>query len=290
MTTTLTPAEIKKDFERFGKKLKEVKKGLENWRLFYNPYYRLKRIVNKYSEELAEIVKKDFDLPADPQAFPSFYASDQDTFKTEIYEFTDKIKAVSDRYTRAQELSTSLHLMCPVWAESFINFVIFVLVREEIKNDQRLYQDYLRKDIDVRIKLLHINCEGFSKPIDSKNGIYKAFHSLMNERNDLLHGNIDPKKLGYETVYFDDTIPLFTEPQGLARNSLGVSLAGIEPNESLNKVETVEKFIDFILGHLSEPYKEQLPTILNKRDLGWREDTKRLGVLFADFIAEGYAG
>jgi len=43
-----------------------------------------------------------------------------------------------------------------------------------------------------------------------------------------MHGNIDPNKLAYETVYFDDTIPLFTQTQGLARNSLGVSLIGID--------------------------------------------------------------
>ena len=282
-------AEIKKDFKRFGPKLKDVRKGLENWRLFYNPYHRLKGIVKKYSEELSEIIKESFELPTDPPAFPVIYTSGQDGLEEDISEFTTQIQAVTTRYIRAQEISTSLRLICPVWAEAFINFLIFILSREEIKNDQRLYQDFIRKDIDVRIKLLHINCNGFRKAIDSTHTKYKDFHSLMNERNDLLHGNIDPQKLSYETVYFDDTIPLFTEPQGLARNSLGVSLIGIEPDETLKRVDIVHSFIDFILSHLEAPYKEELSLILDKRDLGWRVETKRLGVLFGDFIAEGFA-
>ena len=115
--------------------------------------------------------------------------------------------------------------------------MIFILARHELKNDARLYQDYIRKDIDVRVKLLHINCVEFERPINSEDAAYKDFHSLMNDRNDLLHGNIDPRKLSYETVYFDKTIPLFTELQGLAKNSLGVSLVGAEPLESLKRIK-----------------------------------------------------
>jgi len=280
---------IKKDFSRFGTKLNEIRKSLENWRLFYNPYHRLERIIKKYSKDLSEITKSNFDLPSEPPAFPLVYSSANDSIKKEIDEFASKIQSLSDKYARAQELSTSLRLICPVWAEAFINFLIFVLSRSEIKNDKRLYQDFIRKEIDVRVKLLHINCVGFEKPIDANHQVYKNFQSLMNERNDLLHANIDPEKLGYETVFFDGTIPLFTEPQGLARNSLGVSLTGIEPDETLKRIALVRSFIEFILNHLEKPYREQLSLILDKRELGWRSETSRIGVLFADFIAEGFA-
>lgn len=283
-------ASIKRDFSRFSPKMKEVRKQLENWRLFYNPYHRLERIVKKYYEELSEITKSNFDLPKDPPPSPLFYFSAEDNVKKGVDEFVSKIHAVSAKYTRVLELSTNLRLICPVWAEAFINFIIFVLSRDEIKFDNRLYQDFIRKEIDVRVKLLHINCKGFEKAIDANHELYKDFHSLMNERNDLLHGNIDPEKLGYETVYFDGTIPLFTEPQGFARNSLGVSLKGIEPEITLKRVELVRSFIEFILSHLEKPYREQLSLILEKRELGWRSETKRIGVLFADFILEGFAG
>jgi hypothetical protein len=205
------------------------------------------------------------------------YSSEKDTGHKHIKEFISRMQAVHSKYTRMLELSTSLRLICPVWAEAFINFLIFGLTRNEIKDDARLYQDFVRKEIDVRIKLLHINCVGFAKAIDTSDQRYKDFHSLMNDRNDLLHGNINPEKLSYETVYFDKMIPLFTEPQGLARNSLGVSLKGVEPATTLQHVQLVESFMEFILSHLDTPYKEEISLVLSKRELGWRSDTNKMG-------------
>jgi hypothetical protein len=280
---------IKGDFGRFGPKMKETRKTLEKWRLFYNPYHRLDRIVRRNYEELSEIAKSNLELPKDPQAFSVLYSAGENQVKKDIDEFLTQMQSMHAKYERARELSTNLRLICPVWAEAFINLVIFVLTRKDIKDDNRLYQDFLRKEIDIRVKLLHINCEGFERAIDTTDRQYKDFHSLMNERNDLLHGNIDPEKLGYETVYFDGTIPLFTQPQGLARNSLGVSLIGIEPAITLKNVESVRSFIEFVLGHLAKEYREQLSLILDTRDLGWRAETKRIGILFGDFVAEGYA-
>jgi hypothetical protein len=136
---------IKRDFSRFGPKMKEVRKQLEKWQLFYNPYHRLDTIVKKHYEELSEITKSNLDLLTDPPAFPSVYSSEEDSLKKRIDEFISRIQGVSDKYRRLLELSTNLRLICPVWAEAFINFLIFVLARGEIKNDNRLYQDFIRR-------------------------------------------------------------------------------------------------------------------------------------------------
>jgi len=280
---------IKSDFKRIGPKLKEVRSNLELWRLFYNPYHRIDNLVLKYYEELKKLSSESLELPPELGALPNLIMKNGVSWKDDIEEFKRRISECSKNFARAKELSICLRLLCPVWAEAFINFIIFILAREEIKNDKRLYQDFLRKDIDVRVKLLHINCFGFEKKIDSTNKAFKDLQSLMNERNDLLHGNVDPDKLSYETVYFDITIPLFTEPQGLARNSLGQSLVGIEPEVTLDHVHTVRAFIDFILSHIQEPIQKELRIILSKRDLGWRPEKRKVGVLFDDFIMEGFA-
>lgn len=280
---------IKSDFGRVGTKLKEVRKRLELWRLFYNPFKRLDVLIENYQNELKELAENSLVLPPEPGAVPKLITKDGGTWKDDIEEFQRRISECSDNFSRARELSICLRLICPVCAEAFLNFVIFLLCRKEIKSDKRLYEDFIRKDVDVRIKLLHINCIGFEKPIDPSKEAYKKFHSLMNERNDLLHGNVDPEKLSFETVYFDDTIPLFTEPQGMARNSLSQSLIGIEPEETLHRVKTVREFQNFILSHIEKPIRKEIEVILSMRDLGWRPATKRVGVLFGDYITEGFA-
>lgn len=280
-------AAIKKDFGRMGSKLKEVRGSLEHWQLFYNPYKRLDGVVQNYYNELGGILAQSLELPPAPEATPLVYPS-RGSGRNDLDEYGRQVMEIGKRYARAQELSTCLRLLCPVWAEAFVNFLIFMLARAEFKKDSRLYQDFLRKDIDVRIKLFHINCDGFERPINADEQPFKDFHSLMNERNDVLHGNIDPKRLSYETVYFDGTIPLFTEPQSLGRTALENSLRGIEPVDSLKRVEVVLAFIAYVLGHLKPDYRKELMQALSTRDLGWREETKRVGILFGDAAVEGF--
>ena len=44
--------------------------------------------------------------------------------------------------------------------------------------------------------------------MDATSERFKNFHTLMNGRNDFLHGNVDPTKLKFDSVFFDyGTIP-----------------------------------------------------------------------------------
>jgi len=279
---------IKDDFKKYGSKMKEVRKSLEKWKLFYSPYNRLERVINKYSQELNDLNIDALELPSDPKVKPLLHPDKKNAF-SDIHDYLRLMTEYREKYSRAQELSICLRLLSPVWGEAFVNFIIFMLARSEIKNDNRLYQDYLRSDIDVRIKLLHIKCDHFMKPIDNSSKAFKAFHTLMNERNNLLHGNVDLNKLAYETIYFDDTIPLFTEPQSLGKVALENSLKGIEASKSIECVDLVRSFIKHVLECISPETRKFVKLLLEKRDLGWREETKRIGDLFDDTIVEGYA-
>lgn len=92
--------------------------------------------------------------------------------------------------------------MLPVMAEAYVNLMMFVLFRQHIKDDSRLRDHTIKQPIDIRIKTLHTNCIGFSKPVDYSNDSCKAYHTLVNERNDLLHGNVVIDKLKFSEVYF----------------------------------------------------------------------------------------
>ena len=87
--------------------------------------------------------------------------------------------------------------MLPIMAEAFVNLILFTLMRPEIRGDSRLKDDAFKRHIDVRVKSLSINCIGFKQLIDYSNEICVRYHSVVNERNDLLHGNVDPKKLQF---------------------------------------------------------------------------------------------
>lgn len=263
---------IKADFTNYGTKMAEVRKGLERWRLFVNPYKRLKTTIDTYSSRLRDLHVDEVELPENP------------TKENEMKSFLKEFQRCIDTYNEASALSMSLRMVVPVLAESFINLLIFVLRKDELKEDERLYEDFIRRPIDVRVKGLHLHCVGFAKGINAKAVQFKEFHTLMNSRNDFLHGNVDPARLTLDEVFFDGTIPIFKEHQGFARRALGGTLRHIEPSAALHDLEVVQAFEAFVLDHLQPSIKSQIEMVLNARQPGWREDTKKVGVLFPDHV------
>jgi hypothetical protein len=76
-------------------------------------------------------------------------------------------------------------------AEAFLNMVIVVFCRDEIRGDAAIYQSFIRANIPQRLQLLSKYCYGFKHAVDLASESYRAFMCVMNKRNFVLHGNID---------------------------------------------------------------------------------------------------
>lgn len=265
-------AGLKADFASHGKAMSEVKKSLEKWIVFTNPFHRLRRVVTDMSSKLKALDIDHKTLPGLP------------TTPEELEHFQTRWEARRSAYTEALGYSLSLRMVAPVLAESFVNLVIFLLAKKELRDDERLYKNALRQEIDIRVKTLHMTCQGFVKPIDASDQRFKDFHSLMNGRNDLLHGNVDPLQLKYETVYFEGTIPLFSEFKDLSQLSLVKSLAQVEPSVALHDVTNTIGFTELVLESMHEKTRGLVQTFMDTSDPGWREDKKRAGILFSPVV------
>ena len=180
---------IRDDLKNYGSQLKEIKQKLDKYRPFVNPYKRIAKIVERFEKRLRELHIDSISPPANPRS------------PAEVQAFATEFQNCIDTYVEASALATSLKMIAPVMAEAFINLLLFVLRRAEIKADDRLYDSIFRLQIDVRTKGLSLYCYEFDKPIDASDQRFKDFHTLMNQRNDLLHGNVDPQKYGLGDVF-----------------------------------------------------------------------------------------
>lgn len=271
-------ANLKANFSKYGPAMSTVKRSLEKWAVFVNPFYRLRRVIDDYSERLRLIEIDKVELPGLP------------TTPAELKGLQEQWKTCQAVYTEALGLGTSIKMIVPVLAESFVNLLIFLLAKPEIRTDDRLYNDTIRREIDLRVKALHLNCVGFRVPIDSAAEPFKKFHTVMNGRNDFLHGNIDPRRLRYDTVHFDGTIPLPDRYQNMSELALVNSLIHVEPAKALADVKVVDEFIEFVLRHLDDRVRKTVEMFMRTPNPGWREDTRRAGVLFPVHIIHGVMG
>ena len=115
---------------------------------------------------------------------------------------------------------------------------------------------------------------------------FKKFHTLMNERNDMLHGNICIKKLSYGDVYFNQDMAIYDTYQDHWKKSIGVLIQSVKFESLHQDLIKVENFIEYILSKLSADISGSLKSLLDKTYLGYNEQTGRMGILFSDHFAD----
>lgn len=264
---------IQADLKHHGPKIGKVRKELERWTEFVNPYWRLTHAINSLQVELNSLhlttsLSTNFNTPSS--------AVDQ----------TDAWREASNSYSKAFGLCFGIRSMLPVWAEAFLNLLIFIQARPEIKSDARHLDGIFRQQIDLRIKGLHIHCLGFEKPVDYSTSVCKKFHSLINERNDLLHGNVVPEKQKFNEVYFIGKVPVFTEYRSLWERTLGVDSKAVGLDRLQAEVATVSEFKEYVLSCLKPKVAEFMRFALRKRHLAQNHEDGRFGILFPDHLVD----
>lgn len=268
-------SQTKSDIRNYGKKISELKKELEKWTQFVNPYNRIESALNLHFEKLDG-------LNLNPQLDKVPQATCEEEFKS----FGERWSAISEKYSYAVGLTFGLRSMLPVLAESFVNLVLFILCRPDIKGNERLFQNTVRQPIDVRVQSLHVNCIGFDSPIDYSSEECKRFHTLMNERNDLLHGNVEVNKLSIGDVFFNKKVPLFIQYEDFWDKSIGVSMQSVKLDSIHEDRAVVERFIQYVLSKLRVDIKEQVELIMDKGQLGFNHKTGRIGILFPEHMVD----
>lgn len=266
-------AQIRNDFASHGKRMSENRKTLENWIEFVNPYSRIRSSVEKLLVELAAL-----EIRPEDEAIP-------DIDSAELLP-ADRWSDIFARYSKGLGLCFGVRSMLPVMAEAFVNFLLFMLLRPEIKTDERLRENTIRQPIDVRVKSLHMTCGGFAHPVDYRHEACRAYHSLVNERNDLLHGNVVLEKLRFNEVFFNGRVPVFKQYRSLWERSVGVEIESVGLHRLHKEVETVNTFIEYLKSCLKPQVREQIERISSVRDLGLNTANGRVGILFPGHLVD----
>jgi hypothetical protein len=262
------------EFRQMAQGISDAKRELEEWTLFVNPYRRLDLIITILEQHL-KALKVEEPAPVHDRLTP-----------TETNNYFEAVKRWDEQINEANQLALTLKMTVPVLGESFINLLIYMLAKPEIKVDQRAFDDLIKSQIDIRVKRLERDCEGFIKHVDGNASEFKKFQTVMNQRNDLLHGNADPDKMMFDKVWFDGTIPVFPDDRSLIMRLRKGALSLVDRQATLDDVKVVRRFVEFLLGHLKPGLREKIEIMVKTLYLGWRADRKKVGLLFSETVVE----
>ena len=272
-------ADIKQSFPQYGKSMGEIRNKLEHWAEFINPYQRIRAAINSLAKELAllEVPSKD-----DQQKSVADFDSPE--------EWSQVWKSHAQTISRATGLCFGIRSMLPVMAEAFVNLLMYMQMKPELKKDDRLRENIFRQPIDVRIRGLSHNCLGFERAVEYSHDACRRYHSLVNERNDLLHGNVVVDKLKFNELYFNGRVPVFNSYSTMWERAFGVAQSSVGLDILENEREVVDGFMDYVISCLNEKVQTHVRAFLQQRDLGLCLDDGHLGMLFSGQLVDMVMG
>jgi hypothetical protein len=189
---------LKADFARIGRAKSEMTRSFEKFVVFQNKFSTLANLCAEMHEAIS-------DTPPIPNELP------RTNTKRGVQIYSAALNRLSKRATDLYGDCLKLRMLTPIMAEAFINMVILVFCKDEVRNDPVRYEAFIRATIPERLALFSENCDGFIGEIDQTSAEYGAFKRVMDKRNFAIHGNVDPVREQIETVYFEGRRPLFAD-------------------------------------------------------------------------------
>ena len=270
---------VKADFGRVGRAKSAILAKLEKWAIFPNKYVSIAGLCADHHATISDIL-----AGGDPFKFDAVSALRANPAPEG--EKRERTLDVGDPALFGACLQ--LTLLTPIMAEAFINMIILMYCRPEIRSDKRQHDAFVRDHIDRRIFDLFYKCEGLARPVDMTGDIYKAFKRVVDKRNHAIHGNVDPVAERIDTVYFDRRRPLYPEG-GDHVGQFHASLARqYRPEEAIADYEATHLMLVEIASALKEEVQPLFWTVMNDAYPGFDPHRNKCGHLFPERIVSGH--
>lgn len=266
---------LKADFRRLGRAKSEMIRSFERYVVFQNKFVTLAGLCA--------------DMHASIVDAPAAHALPDTKTKRSIRRYAAEVKRLGKRATDLYGDCLKLKLLTPIMAEAFINMVILMFCKDEVRNDPAVYEAFIRSTIPERIAALSDNCYGFRSPIDQTSTIYRDFKRVMDKRNFAIHGNMDPVREQIETVYFEGKRPIFAEGGDNILKFFDHLENLNAPEVVIADYEAVHLFLAEIADYLGDRHRQFYDQVINDPYPGYEVTKKRATRILPDHNVRGLA-
>ena len=115
--------------------------------------------------------------------------------------------------------------------------------------------------------------------------VFGRYWTVVNRRNDIIHGNVDPVRDALEAVYFHGKRPLYKTGGDRIRQHWNRLIERYRPQEVVDDYLAMHVFILDILDHMTADGRRTIEMIMEDTQPGWDNRRKKPGRLFPDHVA-----
>lgn len=268
---------IKYNFKKHSKDIDATRKGLETHTLYVNHY-------KSYKECVAELWKEVDKLQISPIDVENSISASND-LKVPLGEFiSNNIKF--------HALGKSLLLNAAFLIEAYVNLIIRITAKEELKKYPDVLKKHLNSNFSDKLKNLKFHSYVLKEDIDLENQAVKDALEVIRYRNKYVHSDLSSKLNEIGEVYFDDMFPIFPhyEYSPIVQNIVQTyqvptkEIVEFAYKASLRFIVYVEElFID----HKASDFVKM---ILEQNPIGFNQGSKNFSAIFSNLLVDARFG
>jgi hypothetical protein len=267
---------LKADFGTYGQDKSKIVKSWQKWHIFPNRYLAIANRCSELQSDLDDAVQA---IESGIQDAP------EPRFKKKFKEWSARREEITSKVINS---ATQLSILTPVLFESFLGLLVAVFLKPEIRRNVRVSEAFKRSALDIKLYELEAKCSGFAKPISESNEVMRRYWNVVNERNDVIHGNVDPIADALEIVYFEGNKPIHRSGADVFTAYFSSLLKQYKPEKVLSDYHCAHEMIAEVLNHMVPAYKQATMRLMNDPQPGWDADRLKFGLLFSDHLASMY--
>jgi len=266
------------NFKKYAKEIEKVKSKLETHTLYINHYDSYKKCV----DELWLNIK---DLKIDPIDL-------EEEVKKDSKRATALMQAYMENNVKLHTLGKSLILNAAFMIESYLNFLIRITAKSELRAYPEVMKKYLGNNFVEKLKSLKFYTVLLSKDVDLNNKAIIDAQKVMNYRNKYVHFDLSSELNKIGVVHFDQYFPVFPayKESPIIEN---VKLSFQIPSFDIMKFsyQACHQFIKYIDSLLIEnEWSDGVRLLMSQNPIGFNEQKKVYSAIFSNLRIDGFIG
>lgn len=266
-------AALRTDFARVGQEKGRFAGTLEKWNIFPNQFLAIASRCADLYEEITTAL---------PRIERKFLA---EKLTTQALTAEKRSKSHPTLMSAITTAPTELSVLMPVLFKSFIGLIVAVMVKPDIRRDAEAFGTFVRSPLNQKLTGLAERCWGFARPLVQEDPVFGRYWTVVNRRNDIIHGNVDPVRDALEVVYFHGKRPIYKTGGDRIRQHWKRLIDRYRPQEVVDDYLATQVFILDILDHMTADGRRTIEMIMEDTQPGWDNRRKKPGRLFPNHVA-----
>jgi hypothetical protein len=265
-------AYLERNIARYTNEIADTIARLERHTLILNPYVRHRSIADFALEELNKLAPVQ---PSPPIGTVT---------KAELEEFVARQKEFGRLVERQASLTMLLVTESAFMAESYINLLLALLMRKEIKSSKAIMAETLMRKWRTKIERLHVDCVKIKEPAslgDARMGNAKRMFDI---RNRVAHSYPDPEQMAVAEMWFYRSFPILETALPFLKFAIALHNQLPSPDEARFCKKAADDLVCFLIDLVDGDIHDQIRCAAESNPLGFNRSKMRYSVPFGSQV------